>query len=115
MSILIESAFGDLVVDLKIEECPKTCRNFLRLARMKYYNQQPIHTVAKGFVASVGAGHSRLEDLETGVNPTGSAGWVRGLEAVKKRKTGRKRSVKKLVVSYRRMNEINTPTRSLGC
>lgn len=38
MSVLFETSLGDLVIDLEVEECPKTCENFLKLCKVYYYN-----------------------------------------------------------------------------
>lgn len=38
MSVLLETSLGDLVIDLEVEACPKTCQNFLKLCKVYYYN-----------------------------------------------------------------------------
>ena len=38
MSIMLETSLGELVIDLEVEKCPKTCENFLKLCKLKYYN-----------------------------------------------------------------------------
>lgn len=38
MSVLFETSVGDLVIDLEVEACPKTCENFLKLCKVYYYN-----------------------------------------------------------------------------
>ena len=38
MSLLLETSLGDIVIDLEVEACPKTCENFLKLAKVYYYN-----------------------------------------------------------------------------
>lgn len=38
MSVLLETSVGDLVIDLEVEACPKTCENFLKLCKVYYYN-----------------------------------------------------------------------------
>lgn len=38
MSVLFETSLGDLVIDLEVEQCPKTCENFLKLCKVYYYN-----------------------------------------------------------------------------
>lgn len=37
MSVLLETSLGELVIDLEVEKCPKTCENFLKLCKVKYY------------------------------------------------------------------------------
>lgn len=38
MSVLLETSLGDIVIDLEVELCPKTCENFLKLCKVYYYN-----------------------------------------------------------------------------
>lgn len=38
MSVLFETSIGDIVIDLEVESCPKTCENFLKLCKIYYYN-----------------------------------------------------------------------------
>ena len=38
MSVLIETSMGDLVIDLFTKESPKASLNFLKLCKMKYFN-----------------------------------------------------------------------------
>jgi peptidyl-prolyl cis-trans isomerase-like 4 len=38
MSVLFETSLGDLVIDLEVDQCPKTCENFLKLCKVYYYN-----------------------------------------------------------------------------
>jgi len=38
MSVLLETSLGDIVIDLEIDACPKTCENFLKLCKVYYYN-----------------------------------------------------------------------------
>lgn len=30
MSVILETSKGDIVIDLFVDECPKTCTNFLK-------------------------------------------------------------------------------------
>ncbi|CAN0901966.1 Peptidyl-prolyl cis-trans isomerase CYP59 [Linum grandiflorum] len=54
MSVLIVTSLGDLVVDLFTDKCPMTCKNFLKLCKIKYYNGCLFHTVQKDFTAQTG-------------------------------------------------------------
>jgi len=54
MAVLIETSVGDLVIDLKVDHAPKACLNFLKLCKMKYYNNCLVHTVQKDFIAQTG-------------------------------------------------------------
>lgn len=38
MSVMLETSLGELVIDLETEKCPRTCENFLKLCKLKYYN-----------------------------------------------------------------------------
>jgi peptidyl-prolyl cis-trans isomerase-like 4 len=54
MSVLIETSLGVIVLDLFIKECPKTCLNFLKLCKIKYYNNCLFYDVQKDFLAQTG-------------------------------------------------------------
>jgi peptidyl-prolyl cis-trans isomerase-like 4 len=54
MSVLVETSAGDLVIDLFVDECPKTCLNFLKLCKMKYYNNCLFYDVQKDYLAQTG-------------------------------------------------------------
>jgi peptidyl-prolyl cis-trans isomerase-like 4 len=49
MSVILETSLGDLVIDLLVDDAPKSCENFLKLCKIKYYNFSPVHSVQKGF------------------------------------------------------------------
>ncbi|CAH8360585.1 unnamed protein product [Eruca vesicaria subsp. sativa] len=54
MSVLIVTSLGDIVIDLYSTKCPLTCKNFLKLCKIKYYNGCLFHTVQKDFTAQTG-------------------------------------------------------------
>ncbi|KAG7649533.1 Peptidyl-prolyl cis-trans isomerase CYP59 [Arabidopsis thaliana] len=54
MSVLIMTSLGDIVIDLHSDKCPLTCKNFLKLCKIKYYNGCLFHTVQKDFTAQTG-------------------------------------------------------------
>eukprot|EP00111_Clytia_hemisphaerica_P024163 TCONS_00071218-protein len=54
MSVLIETTIGDLVFDLCIEERPRSCLNFLKLCKVKYYNFCLFHSIRRNFIAQSG-------------------------------------------------------------
>lgn len=54
MSVVIETTIGDITVDLFIKERPKTCLNFLKLCKTKYYNLCPFHLIGRDFIAQTG-------------------------------------------------------------
>jgi peptidyl-prolyl cis-trans isomerase-like 4 len=45
---------GDLVIDLEVEACPRTCENFLKLCKVYYYNLNAFFNVSKDFIAQTG-------------------------------------------------------------
>ena len=54
MSVLLETSLGDLVIDLEVDACPRTCENFLKLCKVYYYNLHAFFNVTKDFVAQTG-------------------------------------------------------------
>lgn len=54
MAVLLETSRGDIVVDLHTRECPRTTKNFLKLCKIKYYNNVLFHRVTKDFVVQTG-------------------------------------------------------------
>lgn len=54
MSVVIETTIGDITVDLLLEQRPRTCLNFLKLCKLKYYNFNLFHTIQHDFVAQTG-------------------------------------------------------------
>jgi peptidyl-prolyl cis-trans isomerase-like 4 len=54
MSVLIETSLGDVTVDLYVDQCPKTTFNFIKLCKIKYYNQCLFHRVQKDFLVQTG-------------------------------------------------------------
>ncbi|KAI9825654.1 MAG: Peptidyl-prolyl cis-trans isomerase cyp6 [Thelocarpon impressellum] len=54
MSVLLETSVGDIVIDLLVEYAPKSCENFVKLCKVKYYNFAPVYNVQKGFSLETG-------------------------------------------------------------
>ncbi|XP_031835664.1 peptidyl-prolyl cis-trans isomerase sig-7 [Nomia melanderi] len=54
MAVVIETTIGDFTVDLYTDERPQTCRNFLKLCKLKYYNWNLFHSVQSHFIAQTG-------------------------------------------------------------
>ncbi|KAI5065250.1 hypothetical protein GOP47_0019945 [Adiantum capillus-veneris] len=54
MAVLLNTSLGDMVVDLYTEECPLTTKNFLKLCKIKYYNNCLFHSVQKDFLVQTG-------------------------------------------------------------
>ncbi|PWA58092.1 hypothetical protein CTI12_AA404630 [Artemisia annua] len=54
MSVILETSLENIVIDLHTKRCPLTCKNFLKLCKIKYYNGCLFHTVEKDFIAQTG-------------------------------------------------------------
>ncbi|GMH42318.1 hypothetical protein BSKO_10237 [Bryopsis sp. KO-2023] len=54
MAVLLETSKGDIVIDLFVDDCPRTCLNFLKLCKIKYYNNCLFHNVQPGFIIQTG-------------------------------------------------------------
>eukprot|EP00887_Chlorella_sp_A99_P006020 scaffold27.g6020.t1 len=54
MSVLIETSKGDLIFDLFVEDCPKASTNFLKLCKVKYYNNCLFYNVQHNFIVQSG-------------------------------------------------------------
>ncbi|WVN88546.1 uncharacterized protein L203_103757 [Cryptococcus depauperatus CBS 7841] len=79
MSVMLETSLGDLVIDLEVEKCPRTCVNFLKLCKLKYYSLNAFFNVSKDFIAqcgdptATGTGGESLESYLYSQNPSGKA------------------------------------------
>jgi peptidyl-prolyl cis-trans isomerase-like 4 len=54
MSVMIETSLGEFVVDLYTDDCPLACINFLKLCKMKYYNNVLFYNVQENFMVQTG-------------------------------------------------------------
>lgn len=54
MSVLLITSLGDIVIDLYTKECPKACLNFLKLCKIKYYNNCLFYDIQKDYLAQTG-------------------------------------------------------------
>jgi peptidyl-prolyl cis-trans isomerase-like 4 len=54
MSVLLETSVGDIVIDLFVDLAPRSCENFIKLCKIKYYNFSPVHSVQKNFSFQTG-------------------------------------------------------------
>ncbi|CAK0747033.1 cytochrome P450 monooxygenase 59 [Coccomyxa viridis] len=54
MAVLLETSKGDMVVDLMTDDCPRASTNFLKLCKIKYYNNVLFHNVQRNFIAQTG-------------------------------------------------------------
>jgi peptidyl-prolyl cis-trans isomerase-like 4 len=50
MSVLLETSVGDLVVDLFVDDAPLACQNFLKLCKIKYFNNCLFYSVQKNHI-----------------------------------------------------------------
>lgn len=76
MSVLLETSYGDIVVDLLPELSPNACTNFVKLCAVKYYNDCEFFRVEKGFIAQTGDPTNEGfggESVFAKCNPTGPA------------------------------------------
>lgn len=48
MSVLVETSFGDFTIDLETQKCPNASYNFLKLCKLKHYNNSLFSKVQKG-------------------------------------------------------------------
>lgn len=51
---MLETSKGDIVIDLYCKDCPVTCKNFLKLCKVKYYNNCLFHSVQHNFLVQTG-------------------------------------------------------------
>lgn len=54
MSVLIETSLGDIVIDLYTSKCPFASENFLKLCKLKYYNNCLFYSVERDYLAQTG-------------------------------------------------------------
>ena len=54
MSVMVETSIGTLVFDLFCDDCPKACESFLKLCKIKYYNDCLWFNVQPDFLAQTG-------------------------------------------------------------
>ncbi len=54
MSLVIETNLGDLRVNLLVDQAPKSCLNFLKLSKIRYYEYVLFHRIDKDFIAQSG-------------------------------------------------------------
>lgn len=54
MAVLIETSLGELTIDLRVDEAPIACKNFLKLCKIKYYNNCLFYNVQQGLLAQTG-------------------------------------------------------------
>lgn len=65
-SVILETSLGDIVIDLEVDKCPRSCTNFLKLCKMKYYNFRYCFSTVDvaGRFYSKGTGESAKTDCD---------------------------------------------------
>lgn len=71
MSVLLETSLGDIVVDLFVDKCPLACENFIKLCKIKFYNNSLFLNVEKDYLCKIGS---------IGVEPTSIYSVINGEE-----------------------------------
>ena len=61
MSVIIETTEGPITVDLYTTVRPQTCTNFLKLAKIKFYNFSLIYNLKRDFCAQMGKSWNKHE------------------------------------------------------
>ena len=62
MSVLLITSVGDIVIDLYTKECPITTKNFLKLCKIKYYNNCLFYSVQKDYICESGSPTNKNSD-----------------------------------------------------
>ena len=52
--VILHTTLGDIHVQLFVDDTPKACENFIKLANKSYYNNLIFHRVIKGFMVQTG-------------------------------------------------------------
>jgi len=71
MAVLLETSIGDIVIECCTAECPQASQNFLKLCKIKYYNNCLFHSVEQNFIAKCGdtAGSCIWNMIDNNKNP----------------------------------------------
>jgi len=54
MALLLETTLGDIVVDLDLDGSPTLCRNFIKLAKARYYTNTLVYSIQPGRFCQLG-------------------------------------------------------------
>ena len=63
MSVLLETTFGDLVIDLDVDGSPALSKNILKLAKARYYTNTLIYNVVPGKYCQMGGEHMMCHNI----------------------------------------------------
>ncbi|EAR96692.2 peptidyl-prolyl cis-trans isomerase, cyclophilin-type protein, putative (macronuclear) [Tetrahymena thermophila SB210] len=66
MSLIIETSLGDLEVDLFVQKAPEISKNFLKLCKLKHYNNALFYEVQKNYLTSIKSKKATTVFVETG-------------------------------------------------
>lgn len=69
-SVQLNTSHGAIVIKLHADLCPRTCRNFIELAKHGYYDGVKFHCIIKDFVAQTGDPHGNGSGGESIYGPT---------------------------------------------
>ena len=89
MSVMLETSLGDLIIDLETERCPRTCENFLKLCKMKYYALNAFFNGTSGRLRLVAGSHLRTRKKIGGYEQThhwGMSWWPSLEQGIDKRR-----------------------------
>jgi len=54
MAVLLDTSLGSIVIDLLWDEVPQASKNFVKLCKKKYYNNNVVHNVERGYWIQTG-------------------------------------------------------------
>src|SRR6185437_9454223 len=54
MSVRVHTTYGDLVVCVYSDQCPRSAYNFIKLCKVRYYENCLFHSIQRNFLAQTG-------------------------------------------------------------
>lgn len=54
MSVTLNTSVGPLTIKLYSDKCPLTCKNFLKLCKIKYYDNCLFYNIQKDYIVQTG-------------------------------------------------------------
>jgi peptidyl-prolyl cis-trans isomerase-like 4 len=76
MAVLLETSVGELVIDLFVDDFPISCKNFLKLCKIKYYHGCLFYNVQQNYICQTG------DPTGTGKGGTSVYGIMYGDQAI---------------------------------
>lgn len=52
--MILETSLGTLTIDLYVDEAPNASKNFLKLCKVKYYNNCIFHNIQHDYIVQTG-------------------------------------------------------------